>query len=178
MEDSSEEGSKSFRNIATIKEVQNTLASDQILVEYFAGEKNLFIIAITKDDVNIWQKDIPPDFQRNIEVFLNSITGKADKKVFAQKSHEFYQLLIQDVLEWKPESVSRLMIVTDGLLGYIPFDILIQHPAKEDLTYDELKYLIWDYSIGYAPSASLYVLQSKKGAKKSGETICRFCSKI
>ena len=64
------------------------------------------------------------------------------------------------------KNIKKLVIIPDGELATIPFDALIQNEDKtKDLVFYDLDYLIKDYEITYAYSASLYNSQLKKEYK-------------
>ena len=61
------------------------------------------------------------------------------------------------------KDINKLVIIPDGELSTIPFDALVQNEDKtKDLAFYDLDYLIKDYEISYAFSASLYNNQLTK----------------
>ncbi len=180
MADSSNQAANTYGSIATIKDLQQSLSADQMLIEYFVGEEHIFIIGITQNDFHLWQKELPKYFEKTINDLIRSITDntiKDHKSLFAASSFQLHNWLLKDVLAWKPEDIDRLVMVPDGLLGYVPFDLLISKKPEANFNYADLDYLIKHQSIGYAPSASLYLLQLKKEQKRAKKQFAGFAPK-
>ena len=59
-------------------------------------------------------------------------------------------------------NTKRVLIINDGILGYIPFDILLYEKMDKNYSYKDLPYLIKKYSIGYAYSFNI-LGKSEKG---------------
>lgn len=61
------------------------------------------------------------------------------------------------------------MIVPDGILGYVPYEALLtQMPNGDDKDYHKLSYLIRDFQINYAYSATLLYDSMTKEKRKRG----------
>ena len=86
--------------------------------------------------------------------------------------------LFDDVAEWViPQDVHRLVIVPDGLLSRIPFDLLIPAYNGEKYIFATQPYLLKHYSIAYEPSAHLYILQSNKKVDRAPSVFAGFAPK-
>jgi hypothetical protein len=88
------------------------------------------------------------EVERLIEKLPQRALASPDESVW----RELYELL---VAAWDSEldGVRRLVVVPDGPLHYVPFQAL-QSPETE-------RYLIQDYEVSYAPSATLLTLASR-----------------
>lgn len=82
--------------------------------------------------------------------------------LFAERAHELYKLLLQPAMEGVQAGNDRLLIVPDGALSYLPFDVLLQKevPEKELGIYgnDSYAYLAREFETSYAYSATLHRL--------------------
>ena len=165
---------------AALRAVQQVLGPDRMLVEYFVGEKRLFTFAVTASGFSAWVRPLPPDFNEKIFALKTALTDNPvvnlnkNKPVFAQSAYQLYRWLMQDALAWKPSAVRRLAIVPDGLLGYLPFELLTREETKGDFYYHQPAYLLKDFSTGYAPSAELFVLQTRKETGRAGKNLAGF----
>lgn len=151
-----------------IPAVQDALDEDQMLLEYFLGENNAYLAALSRQGFKAWKIEFPDAVKEHVlslrEVWSGQpmLNRKAQKPRFARSAHLLYQWLLAEALAWKPADVSRLVVVTDGVLGFIPFEVLIRTAPEGDFLYANLDYLARDYSVSYAPSAGLFVLQANK----------------
>ena len=76
---------------------------------------------------------------------------------FAQSARQLYQELLFPALQNISPSINELVIVTDGILGYVPLQILVTNDDwqnSKEARYDKLAYLLYDYQISYAYSAT------------------------
>ena len=148
-------------NTSTIADVQNKiLDEDQALVEYFIGEKSVFIFVITKKsfDVRKIEKDFP------LEEWVSSLRSKITRFQFpfnlpgnyhvelVNTAHQLYLRLIQPIENLLPE---RLMIIPGDVLAYVPFEAFIKRIKGQAHQYKKHDYILKDYSISYCYSATL-----------------------
>ena len=179
MNDSTYFDAEHYSSIVAIKDVQASLTSDRMLIEYFLGKDHFYIIVVTQNDFHIWQKEIPFDFEEKVDSFAYAIKHSriGNKTLFGQLSFQLHELLLKDVLDWKPPEINRLAIVTDGILGYFPFDLLVSEKPIDNFNYYDLRYILYDYSTSHEPSASLFVLQSNSTPVIAKELFAGFAPK-
>jgi CHAT domain-containing protein len=98
--------------------------------------------------------------EEQVETFRFAILNPGqDNKAFLQQSGYFlYEQLIQPAEAFLSKK-SQLVILPDGILHYIPFEVLItSEPASEsDKPYGKLSYFGKKYPTCYGQSASVYV---------------------
>lgn len=148
-----------------VEELQrDLLAPEQALLEYFVGDDHLYLFLVKPDDYQVIS--IPLDFPLDTwvaqmrkglyEYHLSAHHAKNAYRVsidtFAHYAHRLYQKLIGPVAELLPE---QLIIVPDGILGYIPFDILLTSQPDENYTFKSHDYLLRKHQISYSYSATL-----------------------
>ncbi|MFO7890007.1 MAG: CHAT domain-containing protein [bacterium] len=162
--------------IYTINDVQQKLLNEkQVLIEYFVGDEGIFMWIITKTEqefitINISKSDlgnrlaaVSPIFNKQKQV----IETKVDHR-WANIRLDLLNQLYKDLLKTPAaaclDNTQELIIVPDDILHYFPFEILVT-----DLQEGEVTYLIEDYAISYAPSASLLNpdLRTKNRARHS-----------
>ena len=163
----------------TIEEVQNQLLQpDQAFIEYLTADSLFYVAIITKNDhkfIKI-QKDFPltewiDQLRRSLYSYqLSGISSEVSLKRYTdtlvEKSHQLYQKLIQP-LEEAFTLPKRLIISTDDVLGYIPFDVLLYQQPDQPLHYRDYPYLLRKYSISYAYSTALLKQVSDKKSQKA-----------
>lgn len=132
------------------------------------GDEQLYAFFITKNDIHLSTTKNIEQIQTNITGLRQSIKSRSDVS-YLQKSRFLYQNLLQEGLEKTGEHAERLIIVPDGGLAYLPFDILVEKKAENSNTfayrYDIIPYLMHSYAISYAYSAT--VLQQNLNKQKS-----------
>jgi CHAT domain-containing protein len=170
--------------VASVSDIQGFLDSNTTFIEYFEGDSNIYAFVITKYDVSV--KVIPKEkgFKFQVLNFQKSLMNMdAFSKqpglvynTFLQKSHYFYQKLVQKVIQ--ENKTERLLIIPDGLLSYLPFGVLLQEPVpflkqgtNEGVDFTKLPYLIRDYTISYNYSGTMLMAQQAKKEQLSNGNI-------
>ncbi|WP_229736592.1 CHAT domain-containing protein [Bizionia arctica] len=139
--------------VVSLNELQNFLNSDDVLVSYFYGNQAIYIITITKKSKDIQQYQIDSNLENDIVSIYSMLNNpKSNLKELNNKSFNLYKKLLVPSIE--KLSQKDLIIVTDGLLNYIPFSSLS--------TNGENHYLIEEHSISYVNSATLLKQLSEK----------------
>ncbi len=143
----------------TIETLQQKLPSNTALVEYFIGDKQLYIFVITSNDAQIVEMAKPDDFEEVIEAFKTSI-DEIDKSEYCELAFELYQLLIAPIEEYRISNIeypiSNLKIIPAGILSTIPFEALLTEEVTTNMKYADLPYLLLQYDINYHYSATLW----------------------
>ncbi|MBC7775933.1 MAG: CHAT domain-containing protein [Phycisphaerae bacterium] len=151
----------------TVESVQRDLLQpNQTMLEYFTGDSSIFIFVLRKDFYDV--VEVPRDFP--LEDWIKSMrSGIADwwtKKIpedqysaslswYGKAAHNLYQKLIAPVARFIPTG-DQIIVISDGVLAYIPFEALLTAPPPADSTrFHEYKYWILDHDISYCYSATL-----------------------
>ncbi len=135
----------------------NILDSNQTVVEYLVTKNSIYSFVVSHNSFNLVKRENPENLETNIQLLLNSIKDN-NFELFVEKSYSVYQTVFKPIQKFI--SNERVLIINDGILGYIPFDALLYKEATEVNNYKELPYLIGKYSFGYA--FSLNVMRSSK----------------
>lgn len=134
----------------TLDKVQRELLDEKtFIIEFFIGEENSFLWVISKDRI-LWFDTFPSEseFFEKIASYQNQISQRRIKLDF-HLGKELFDVLLKDALEQIPVA-SHLIIIPDGLLLRFPFEALVKELKKE-----KPRYLLEDFTITYAPSASV-----------------------
>ncbi|MCP4441289.1 MAG: CHAT domain-containing protein [Aureispira sp.] len=161
---------KHMDKLATTEVVQERLLDNSTcLLEYFVGEKAIYLFAITKEKAFLYKTPINNNYTDILEGLLKNISNvqyvhKNPEKAystFITHAHQLYQLLMGKVLD-QQKDIKHLIIVPDGLLGHLPFEVLLQEAGQEGtINYTTLKYLLKEYNISYSYSSTL-LLENKE----------------
>ena len=171
----------------TIKEIRNNFLNDEnALLEFFVGEDNVYLFCITKSNLEIFKLKKSDSFSKNISR-LRSIIGqspindkgnfKSDQNEFMQLSHQFYKTYLEDAIKMLPEGIEHLIIIPDDILAFLPFDLLLMKPSKENndsYSINSCEYLLKRYSISTNYSANLIMDHSNRKANDELESFLGF----
>ncbi|WP_180335682.1 CHAT domain-containing protein [Labilibaculum filiforme] len=146
----------------SIKDLQNKLGQNDLLIEYSISDSALFSFSITKDSLDLKRQVINKD---SFDYHLEEVRSCLKTNDFTTNSTDYYRRytksayhLYQNLLKDK-ESLcigKNLLIVPDDKMAYIPFGVLLKQEADSTLmNYRNLEYLIKDNTITYNNSATL-----------------------
>jgi CHAT domain-containing protein len=151
-----------------IQKVQQQLIPDPqtAFLEYFVGEQAVYVVVITQSQAQLIT--LKKDFPLNdwVEALRKSYTNYhlaanqtesaylENCKAISSLSFQIYTHIFEPVEAVFPLP-KKLIIVPDGILGYIPFDALIKKQSTDPTLHKQHHYLIRDYQISYVYSASL-----------------------
>ncbi len=153
---------------------QQVLQGDQALVEYFEADTVLFVFVITPGDfrcLRLKSDSLPVQIsglRRSLQAYPEA--GKrATVELAAAFSERAYQ--IQEAIFAPVRSAialpRKLLIVPDGTLAYLPFECLLSEQPTDNQQFKSHHYLLRDYCISYAYSATqqLALLQQPAGTR-------------
>ena len=136
------------------------LKNEEAIIEYFVGDSSLAVFGFSKDHRYGNVKKIMTDFPEKIAKLRSLLTETeelAPSEELQNSSSELYDFLIKDCLKELGPGLTSIIIIPDGVLGYIPFEILLKKSNEPDPPY-----LGNEYSIHYANSASYLKEQQEK----------------
>ncbi|MCH2045697.1 MAG: CHAT domain-containing protein [Saprospiraceae bacterium] len=162
--------------IATLAEIQETIDDKTLVLEFFIGNKYIYIFGIKKSGVHV--QEIPKDSKFETQIFalrqtltdIKLLSRNPDVAFsrFCDNSQAVYNQYVREHIV-DVDDIEQIIVIPDGLLNYIPFEVLLdQTPSLEasrNLSYKNLSYLIKNYTINYHYSASLMLFE--RDLKKS-----------
>jgi CHAT domain-containing protein len=157
-----------FPRPTTIEEVQTVLAPDTVMLEYAVSSKGSTLWAITKDHVQAYS--LPgskkmPVLKQYLKTVREPLMGVDEVSQHLALGRQLYQALVSPA-EKQIRGKKHLIIVPDGPLYYLPFEALImpesQDNANEPQRLADVRYLVKEFRVTYAPSASVWLTQRKK----------------
>jgi len=146
------------QNQTQLVDVQNTLDDKTALLEYFVGDSAIYVLSIQKNHSRLYEVKKPNHWKTTIKDFRQSITNPFHDHpaLFVKSADSLYQLLLSKPLCDLQADITRLQIIPDGELNYVPFEILLmESTTKSNILHKELPYLLKTKSVGYAYSAAL-----------------------
>ncbi|WP_421764685.1 CHAT domain-containing protein [Ekhidna sp.] len=166
--------------ISTV-EVQNKMSPNQVLIEYVENDSILYISAISKN--KFWVESFSKDstFVAAENLFVTSLNPemlKLDFSIhysqFTKSAHHLYQKLLQPILEKVSADVNHLILIPTDELSHIPWDLFIQNAPNEGQDYKNLNYVLNNYSVSYAHSATLLLQDGGNPASNKDISVLAF----
>lgn len=146
-----------------LKEIQNKLGKDETIVEYFlsnskndSGQRGLYLFSISRSKLSYRFAKLDSLFINKMRVVKEgtSFNSNISNIVYADALFGMYEHLIKPI---ESDLVGKkIIIVPDEEIAYLPFDSFIKKkPESNNFSFDELAYLIYDYTISYGYTSSL-----------------------
>lgn len=153
--------SLTYGTISKLSTIQHNIPHGELLIEYFAGSKNLYAIAVNKVKVEVFQLG---EYQEKVEDFAATLqkVSALNASDYQTKADEIYQLILAPIIE-DFGTAKSLIIIPDKQLGYLPFDALVSSCTTAP-EYNSLNYLINEYTISQHQSLSLYMAENNENA--------------
>lgn len=144
----------------TIETLQSTLADNALWLEYSINfeQDTLYVYTINSIQASVYVVPINQDFFKQIKQLQKLIKNpllvqRITREEFINASYQLYQILIAPIAAQLKDK-TQLIIVPDGELFHIPFEVLLASNAKK--LFHELDYLIKTFDISYHYSATAY----------------------
>ncbi|MES2730726.1 MAG: CHAT domain-containing protein [Bacteroidota bacterium] len=133
-----------------IKELQQqVLEKHTALVEYFLGKDYLYVFIVSRNGFEAKQLPIVASFKKDLAQLQQALYTLKTGAHYQGNASAFrlYQQLILPIAS-ALEGNSRIIVVPDADLSYLPFEALVSNAASA-------RYLVEDYTISYAYSGTL-----------------------
>ncbi|NUN99570.1 MAG: CHAT domain-containing protein [Saprospiraceae bacterium] len=143
-------------NTASVSALRKKLPSNGILLEYFIGEKNIYIFKISKEGIVCFDLAKPADFDKNCLDFRKISDGSTafTPAQYALTGNALYEVLLAKPLQGLDPKIKRLIIIPDNLLLQLSFDVLPAQPIAENAGGNP-PYLIKKFALSTAYSNQL-----------------------
>lgn len=153
--------------VITADAATSRLARGQALVAYFTGQQAHFVFVLRPGaNIAMYQigqesalEPLVRDMRAGIyDYFLSeqrtSALYEASAKKYAANALRLYDILLAPFAKTLPE---ELLIIPDGVLGYLPFDALLTTaPTVPATRFKALPYLMQKHRVSYCYSATLW----------------------
>lgn len=163
--------------VITINKIVSSLGNNEVLLEYTLTDSILFIYSFLSNSYKLYNIRIDSTFYNHLDLVRTSLsTPRFSSDVsdiynkFCISSHQLYRFLIEPCYDRIHNKT--LIIIPDGQLSYIPFESLLVHPLfSNNVDYRNLPYLIRDYPVSYAYSATLHFESKQRQSRPEKELL-------
>lgn len=163
----------------TVKEVQQEiLQPGQSMLEYVVGDSSIFAFLVQKDHLEV--RELSKD---SLELLVKELTregiyGFQTRQVnqataILNYTHAAARLYEKLVKPFEGKLTEQLIIIPDGVLGYVPFEALLTEMPSSMGSFSQYSYLLFKHRISYSYSATLLREMQLKThqTKTSGELL-------
>jgi CHAT domain-containing protein len=122
---------------------------------------NSYCLVLTKDGITPVVLDHDFDYNQTVKNFREQVSGPLNPARYEKARNDLYAKLVKPVLSYLPASVKNIVIVPDGELAYLPFDIFRESNASPD----------FGETYTLSPSVSVSVLGEKDQVPQNGSIL-------
>ena len=142
-------------DVCKLEDVQRALQNrNTAIIEYFLGTQVSFVLEVKSDSLRIFSLPAREEIEKSVKPFLKYLSSPPDEKIEGSKAGwRIYEELLAPLELGKEPRLDNLVIIPDGILNFLPFETLRPEGPEKDGSY-----LIDQYCISYAPSASVLML--------------------
>ncbi|MEM7373093.1 MAG: CHAT domain-containing protein [Bacteroidota bacterium] len=142
-----------------LPELERTLIQDSLsLMHYFVSEQEIFVLLLSPDQVQLYRNELPFDLSREVDslrIFLRKLAqgNPSDLEQFIQKARQIY------TAAWIPANMAseRLLIIPDGPLHLLPFEVLLTSSVDNATPIQEYPYLLFQHQVSLASSVTTWL---------------------
>jgi CHAT domain-containing protein/tetratricopeptide (TPR) repeat protein len=155
--------------ITSLDEIQaQLLQPKQVLLEYFVGDKYIYVFKISPYKKDFFQLPMPSNYEQLVYNLRSALTNydmiaehpQWAYQAFVSASHKFYLEFFAPLIH-PTDQIEEITIIPDGMLNYIPFEVLIeQGPEEQEIKgrdYKKLAFILKKYAINYNYSSTLWI---------------------
>ena len=170
--------------VITVPQLQQQLAENTTLVSSFLSDSIIYQFVVTPDTLRVVAQPYDSTLLSNITQLRSTLTPEAITELSQATYHQYtqsasflYQMLLDSALSLPTTALtdrsSKLIIIADDVLGYVPFDVLLTQPIHAQVPdYRSLPYLLKRYDVSYGYSATwLFQPTVKSGAEAPRELV-------
>lgn len=152
-----------FLEVLAAKDVHKLLRPGQALIDFFLTEKAAYVFSFDANGEVRWRKTMLPEQFREQSKQLAAYLWAGE-----ESGHENFLktawildslLLVPEQIRWGT-AVNSIMVVPDDVLMLVPFEVLLSRPALKGSVWRDQPWLLVNYNMAYAYSATLLSFQN------------------
>lgn len=145
-------------SLISIEQLMMLLDPDQTFLSYVVSEESIYALIVSKDRFEVEKLTFSGDLANKVNTLRSDVkTGNTEG--YMETAYSLYESLVLPIEEFL---TSTLIISSDQMLHYLPFELLLTETIDHG-HYHQFPYLLMEKEISYAPSATmLSVMKSRK----------------
>lgn len=166
-----------YKSIAFDSIRTKVLKKNTALISYFLGKDRLYVFSSTVSKTRLDTITYDDLAKSRIKQFYQLLSNpeSSDKQtynsiwLYKHIAHQVYNDLFPSGTQELIADAEKLIIIPDGILNYIPFEALLVDTSRKNKNitdFKNLSYLLYEYEVSYAYSATLLNQQLKKKPKE------------
>lgn len=173
-----------WNNSITITAIQQQLSDSTAFLNYFVGEKQVYLLSITSKNIDVKIIEKGEDFEANIKRFMQQVKNKPKNSnlnihynQLIKDAQYLYQKLLAPISS-QLKDANHWIISPDDMLSVLPFGVLMSDaltiPAAKNIggvNYQQLPYLQKNYNIQYTYSAAMLFQQNNHQKKRKNDLL-------
>lgn len=161
----------------------NLLQKRQALVEYFIADSTAYAFIITRETFQGVRMALPATLASEVAALRRAIqaypsaSGEQARKLseeYARSANLIFKQIVAPVENAGARRCDNWIIVPDGPLAYIPFEALLRNTPEDPGRFKTHPYLLRDYGISYAYSATQLSDLLAQSRQKAPRTMAAF----
>jgi len=117
-----------FYSLADIQ--SKLLTPKRALLNYFVGDSTVYLMASTRNKQQLFTIPINNLSEQVKQIIEITKDDASDTDTFQLPAYQVYRALLQPATVFLPSTVEELIILPDGFLSYLPFEVLLTEAAK------------------------------------------------
>jgi len=142
---------------------------NNVILEYSVGDSSSCLWVVTKSRYKLYKLPARKKLQEQIETIRFALLEPSEgvSEFFTQAGTSLYNELIKPAEAFIGKK-SRLVIIPDGVLNYLPFEVLFNEDKTiKKASYADIPFLVKKYPVSYVQSAGiLKTLFTKQAGRK------------
>ncbi|MCK4236742.1 MAG: CHAT domain-containing protein, partial [Candidatus Krumholzibacteria bacterium] len=152
--------------VAGIGEVRKSLSRGTVLMEYALGDTTSLFWVVDRKGHEIYEIPSRSELRVEVEHLRDALSRPGPgENVLRKAARKLYETLVLPA-ESRISKAKKLVIVPDGVLFEVPFELLLTKEPEEDEGWENQPYLVRSYATVYAPSSSVYLKLSRTKERK------------
>jgi CHAT domain-containing protein len=163
--------------VISINDIADVTGRKDTYLSFVISDTVLYSFIVNKNYQKLISTTIDSGFYNNLNEFIKLLSNPSESKEtrenfnrFRELGNKLFLILLDPVKEYMTNG--RLIISPDNNLSYLPFETLLTKPGVgDDLIYRNLPYVLFEYDITYAYSATLLAETMKQSRSLNNRII-------